>query len=477
MDAATSSNKRLVSEMDFSPRPHSINNSGVFNLPEIVTQAEAELETANTASTDSDQTAVPSVSAISLNSSPTSKSHYRDILPSPTRSSQYLSSMTTNPSDQSESIDSDMTALSSEDDTLKKISPDLSKLAFVPTSPPQALDEFYSVNKSNTSLEVDSTHSERVQLITSLLDRPLVLGETWYVVSQAFLNKFDQGEPDLAYYFGNEDIVDPESKKLLQKDGFSLVPVQAWENFVNWYTPTKLFTLPRKVVNHEEKLVVDIFPYELTIKPFSLLSPLSHKIDVTLSKFDSPKALFDTVLQKLELPESPDRVRFWLVNSQSELLPRIAKTEITSIIFNKLEKTLLDLNITTLANSDIQLDSTLIAEIKSVEGASVPWPSEYNSPTVQAPSTQLIGPQFLGPQLPGPPLLPRRERVQPRTQQITPGKLGLANLGNTCYMNSALQCLVHVPELADYFLCKLLFTFIWYISNLSSWLLPKRVEY
>lgn len=32
------------------------------------------------------------------------------------------------------------------------------------------------------------------------------------------------------------------------------------------------------------------------------------------------------------------------------------------------------------------------------------------------------------------------------------GLTGLQNLGNTCFMNSSLQCLTHTPKLVDYFL-------------------------
>ena len=47
------------------------------------------------------------------------------------------------------------------------------------------------------------------------------------------------------------------------------------------------------------------------------------------------------------------------------------------------------------------------------------------------------------------PLLSGAKLVTPARM---PGTMGLTNLGNTCFMNSAIQCLAHVPELTEYFL-------------------------
>jgi len=45
-----------------------------------------------------------------------------------------------------------------------------------------------------------------------------------------------------------------------------------------------------------------------------------------------------------------------------------------------------------------------------------------------------------------------RALVNSQLNETYAHQVGLVNLGNTCYMNTGLQCLANTPELAKYFL-------------------------
>ncbi|KAI6785739.1 ubiquitin carboxyl-terminal hydrolase 4/11 [Emericellopsis cladophorae] len=105
---------------------------------------------------------------------------------------------------------------------------------------------------------------------------------------------------------------------------------------------------------------------------------------------------------------------------------------------------------------DLVTDQTLIID-ESINGKS--WVSTYTEKDASKPTKNL---KTLNPDLssanssrrssPGPGVMTRGRAQHGRKIGRSLGAVGLHNLGNTCYMNSALQCVRSVEELSKYFL-------------------------
>lgn len=109
----------------------------------------------------------------------------------------------------------------------------------------------------------------------------------------------------------------------------------------------------------------------------------------------------------------------------------------------------------TLRDAGLGTDVSVVVEIQTGGPAGGEWPSSSISlagsqilPAPKSAPTQDTGrstPRSFG-------ALATRGRLRPNGRAV--GSCGLSNLGNTCYMNSALQCVRSVEELTRYFLSK-----------------------
>ncbi|KAL2803833.1 ubiquitin carboxyl-terminal hydrolase 4 isoform b, partial [Daubentonia madagascariensis] len=208
---------------------------------------------------------------------------------------------------------------------------------------------------------------------------------------------------------------DPDSQTLkehlIDELDYVLVPTEAWNKLLNWYGCVEgQQPIVRKVVEHGmfvKHCKVEVYLLELKLcensDPTNVLSCHFSKADTIATIEKEMRKLFNIPAER--------ETRLWnkyMSNTYEQL--------------SKLDNTVQD--------AGLYQGQVLVIEPQNEDGT---WPRQ---------TLQSNGSGFSA----------LYNCQEPSLSHIQPGLCGLGNLGNTCFMNSALQCLSNTAPLTDYFL-------------------------
>lgn len=297
---------------------------------------------------------------------------------------------------------------------------------------------------------------------------------------------------------------------------FEILPEKVWESLVSWYGLVKDSpVIKRRVVNTSDPGGVPNLQFEYYPPTFTVYKLRDPGTDITRESLQSEKAQspkkviaakaegFQKFLKKVKKLAGVDpgrKVRLWRVLSgstegETESMPKGAKKagkekgtgtfeqliiDLQAFLDLKLgsERELVELNDQSndesyngihhqIVSAGLGAGGTIVVEEQSSDGG---WISEKSTKAATKFGQRVTVPQHgkttatvskkKVPSRSSSPSASSSSNVMPkggimargRREGRPQGKCGLSNLGNTCYMNSALQCLRSVKELSKYFI-------------------------